>query len=184
MGISHGVRPRSTHVPAEKQSGGEQRRTVSSHYTVVQRMLALSTEEAPHFFDLTDVVKALVEQSTIHAGTALVFSKHTTAAVAVIEHEPLLLDDITEMLRHLIPPSALYRYRHDDFSVRTVNMTENEPANGHAHCQHLFIGASCHLPIVEGRLEVGQWQRIFFVELDRPRPRQVVIQASGIAAHP
>jgi secondary thiamine-phosphate synthase enzyme len=151
---------------------------------VVHTTLALSTEEAPHFFDLTDVVKALVEQSNIHAGTALVFSKHTTAAVAVIEHEPLLLDDIAEMLWHLIPPSTLYRYHHDDFSVRTVNMTDDEHENGHAHCQHLFIGASCHLPIVEGSLELGQWQRIFFVELDRPRTRQVVIQVSGVAEHP
>src|SRR6266480_3218126 len=37
--------------------------------------------------------------------------------------------------------------------------------------QHLFIGASCHLPVIEGSLELGQWQRIFLVELDRTRTR-------------
>lgn len=185
MGISPGVRPRSTSVPAEKQSRPEQGRVVSSgQYTVAHTTLALSTEDAPHFFDLTTVVQAAVEQAHVDAGTALVFSKHTTAAVALIEHEPLLLDDIAEMLWNLIPPSTLYCYHHDDFSVRTVNMSEGEPANGHAHCQHLFIGASCHLPIVDGQLELGQWQRIFFIELDRPRHRQVVIQVSGITVHP
>jgi secondary thiamine-phosphate synthase enzyme len=126
-------------------------------------------------------VKAFVEQSGIRTGTALIFSKHTTAAIAVIEHEPLLLDDLAEMLQRLIPPSSHQRYRHDDFSVRTVNMTEDERENGHAHCQHLFIGTSCHLPIIERSLELGQWQRIFLVELDGPRYRQVVVQVSGVA---
>lgn len=56
-------------------------------------------------------------------------------------------------------------YRHDDFSVRTVNMTADEHRIGHPHCQHLFIGTSCHLPIIERSLELGQWQRIFLVEL-------------------
>jgi secondary thiamine-phosphate synthase enzyme len=156
-------------------------REFSGPFTVVSTTVTLSSEEAPHFFDVTDVVKALVEQSGIRTGTVLVFSKHTTAAIAVIEHEPLLLNDITEMLQRLIPPSSHHRYSHDDFSVRTVNMTENEHENGQAHCQHLFIGTSCHLPIIERSLELGQWQRIFLVELDSPRPREVIILMSGAA---
>lgn len=182
MGGTPGVRPQSTTVSWEMHARGEQTRAVSGLFTVVNTTVTLFSEEAPHFFDLTDVVKALVEQSGIRTGTALVFSKHTTAAIAVIEHEPLLLNDIAEMLQRLIPPSSRHRYRHDDFSVRTVNMTDNEHENGHAHCQHLFIGASCHLPIIERSLELGQWQRIFLVELDSPRSRQVVVLVSGIAA--
>lgn len=183
MGRSRGVCPRSTYVSVEKHTREKQTRAICGQYTVLSTTVTLSTEEAPHFFDLTDVVQALVEQSDIRAGTALVFSKHTTAAIAIIEHEPLLLDDIAEMLWQLIPPTSLYRYRHDDFSVRTINMTEGESQNGHAHCQHLFIGTSCHLPVIEGGLELGQWQRIFLVELDRTRTRQVVIQVSGVAEH-
>lgn len=181
MEISHEVHPRSTQAPVEEQSRGGQTRAVSGQYTVVNTTLTLSSEKAPHFFDLTDGVQALVEQSGIRTGTALVFSKHTTAAIAVIEHEPLLLDDIAEMLQRLVPPSSRHRYRHDDFSVRTINMTEDERENGQAHCQHLFIGTSCHLPISEGSLELGQWQRIFLVELDSPRSRQVVVLVSGVA---
>lgn len=184
MGIQPGVRLRSKHVSWEKHAREEETSTVSGLFTVVSTTVTLSSEEAPHFFDFTDVVKALVEQSGIRTGTALVFSKHTTAAIAIIEHEPLLLDDIAEMLQRLVPLSSLHRYRHDDFSVRTVNMTDNERENGHAHCQHLFIGTSCHLPIIEGGLELGQWQRIFLVELDGPRCRQVVVQVSGVAEQP
>lgn len=182
MGSSQSARPRSTYVPGEKHGWEEQTKEVRGQFTVIRTTVTLSAVEAPHFFDLTDVVKTLVEQSGICAGTVLVFSKHTTAAIAIIEHEPLLLDDIVEMLQHLIPSSS--RYRHDDFSVRTVNMTNDERKNGHAHCQHLFIGASCHLPVIEGGLELGQWQRIFLVELDSPRSRQIVVLVSGVAEQP
>lgn len=180
MGISQDVCPRSRYVPQELHARGPQTTEVSGPFTVVSTTLTLSTEEAPHFSDLTDVVKGVLEQSGIRAGAALIFSKHTTAAIAVIEHEPLLLDDIAEMLRHLIPPSSRYRYRHDDFSVRTVNMTNDERENGHAHCQHLFIGASCQLPVVESNLALGQRQRIFLVELDGSCSRQGVVQVSGV----
>jgi len=181
MGSTPRVQPKSTHVSWEKHAREEQTKEVSGPFTVASTTITLASEEAPHFFDFTDVVKALVEQSGIRTGTALVFSRHTTAAIAVIEHEPLLLNDIAEMLQRLIPSSSHHRYRHDDFSVRTVNMTDDEHENGHAHCQHLFIGASCHLPIIERNLELGPWQRIFLVELDGPRSRQVVVQVSGVA---
>jgi secondary thiamine-phosphate synthase enzyme len=182
MGSTPGTRPQSTYVALENHACETQTKKVSGPFTVVNTTITLACEEAPHFFDCTDVVKTLVEQAGICTGTALVFSKHTTAAIAVIEHEPLLLNDIAEMLQRLIPPSSCHRYQHDDFSVRTVNMTDNEHANGHAHCQHLFIGASCHLPIIDRNLELGQWQRIFLVELDSPRSREVVVLVSGVAA--
>ncbi len=58
-------------------------------------------------------------------------------------------------------------------------MCEGECANGHAHCQHLLLSTSETIPIVEGRPALGIWQRIFLVELDRARPRQVIIQVVG-----
>jgi secondary thiamine-phosphate synthase enzyme len=70
-------------------------------------------------------------------------------------------------------------YRHNDFSIRTVNMTENECPNGHAHCQHLLLGTSENIPIINGNLQLGRWQRIFLMELDMPRPREVLVQVLG-----
>ena len=58
-------------------------------------------------------------------------------------------------------------------------MEEEECPNGHSHCQHLLLSTSETVPVVAGRLALGRYQRIFFVELDRPRDRQVLIQLMG-----
>jgi secondary thiamine-phosphate synthase enzyme len=58
-------------------------------------------------------------------------------------------------------------------------MTEDECPNGHAHCQHLLLGTSETIPIVDSELLLGRWQRIFLIELDRPRERQVFVQVQG-----
>ena len=82
----------------------------------------------------------IVEASGIAFGQVAVFSQHTTAAIKINEHEPLLLRDLARTLRNFAPPNAYYE--HNDFSRRTVNMNPDECANGHAHVQHLFLGAA------------------------------------------
>ena len=77
-------------------------------------------------------------------------------------------------------------YRHNDFDVRTVHMHENECPNGHSHCQHLVLGSSETIPIIEGKMSLGEWQRIFMVELDGMKgemvgSREVVVQIVGLA---
>ena len=81
------------------------------------------------------------------------------------------------LLERLSPRHA--EYRHNDFSVRTVNMNPDEVPNGHAHCQHLFLGTSETIPIVDGAMRFGTYQSIFLIELDHPRPREVVVQVLG-----
>ena len=97
--------------------------------------------------------------------------------MAINEAEPLLLEDMKRLLERFASRDA--DYRHDDLTIRTVNLEPNERANGHAHCQRLFIGASESIPIVAGCLQMGKWQRIFFVELDGPRPRHLMVQLMG-----
>ena len=71
-------------------------------------------------------------------------------------------------------------YRHNDFRVRTVHMHDDESPNGHSHCLQLMLGTSESVPVADGELLLGTWQRIFLVELDGPRSsREVVIQALG-----
>ena len=82
-------------------------------------------------------------------------------------------------MRQFAPPNAFYE--HNDFSRRTVNMNEDECANGHAHCQHLFLSASETIPVIDGRLAMGQWQSIFLIELDHPRLRRVLVNVVGTA---
>ncbi|MYC33145.1 MAG: YjbQ family protein [Chloroflexi bacterium] len=139
--------------------------------------LKVDTKDAPQLIDITDWVKGCVAESRINNGMVLVYSRHTTAAVKINENEPLLIEDMAEFLERIAPRDAYYR--HNDFSIRTVNMTEDESPNGHAHLQHLMLGCSETIPLIDGKIPFGQWQSIFFIELDHPRPREVMVQILG-----
>src|SRR5829696_8575784 len=131
-------------------------------FRVLHRKIALVSDLPTQFIDVTDQIRAVVAESGVEEGVAVAFSSHTTAGVAINEAEPLLLEDMTRRLERFA--SRDDEYRHDDLSIRTVNLEPNERANGHAHCQRLFIGASESIPIVAGSLQLGKWQRVFFVE--------------------
>ena len=139
--------------------------------------LKLDTQQAPEFIDITDWVCQCVSKSRVSNGFAVVFSKHTTAAVKINENEPLLLQDMTEFLEKISPRNG--EYQHNNFEIRTVNMTEDESPNGHAHLQHLLLGTSETIPVIDGTMQFGRYQSIFFIELDHPRPREVVVQVVG-----
>jgi secondary thiamine-phosphate synthase enzyme len=143
------------------------------HRCVIER----EASGAPQFIDITDEVTGAVEASGIREGTVTVFSRHTTAAVKINENEPLLLEDMARFLEQVAPREV--NYRHNDFTIRTANMTEDECPNGHSHCQHLLLSASETIPICDGAVLLGRWQRVFLIELDRPRLREIVIQVHG-----
>ena len=129
--------------------------------------------------DITDSVARLVHDLGRWSGTATVFSRHTTAAIRLQENEPLLLDDLHQLLLRLAPHDA--DYGHNNFDHRTEHMHPDERPNGHAHCLHLLLGSSEHIPVANGSLMLGEWQRIFLVELDGPRPcREVLVQMTGV----
>ena len=139
--------------------------------------LDFHTERGPQLIDITEQVEQAVRASGVVEGSVLIFSRHTTAAIKINEHEPLLLEDIEAFLERLCPRDGMYN--HNDFSRRTVNMEIDECPNAHSHCLHLLLNTSETVPISDGQMLLGRWQRIFFVELDSPRPRQVVLQVTG-----
>ena len=143
----------------------------------VTNRLLLQTTRSREFIDITPQVAAFVASSAIQNGCVVVYSKHTTCAIKVTENEPLLIQDMEELLEKVAPRHN--EYRHNDFKARTVNMTENERPNGHAHCQHLMMNTSETVPIVDGELQFGRWQSVFFVELDGPSRREVILQILG-----
>jgi secondary thiamine-phosphate synthase enzyme len=148
-----------------------------SDMKLYREVLQLQAESAPEFIDITSSVLSAVEASQVQEGTVTIFSRHTTAAVKINENEPLLLGDMATFLERFAPRDA--DYRHNDFEIRTANMTEDECPNGHAHCQHLLLSASETIPIVSGRAILGKWQSVFVIELDRPREREIVVQVQG-----
>ena len=159
----------------------EQTRLAHTHsgpMKALARTLRVATSSAPQFVDITDRVCAVVREAGVLAGLVVVYSRHTTAAITINEWEPLLLEDMARLLERVAPRDG--DYRHNDFSVRTVNMVEDETPNGHAHCRHLVLGASETIPIVDGQVALGRWQRVFLVELDQPRTRDVLVQVLGV----
>ena len=129
--------------------------------------------------DVTAEIRRIVKETAVAEGVCHLFVPHTTAAIRVNENEPLLLQDMARILQQLAPRNA--EYEHNDFSRRTVNLEDEECANGHAHCQHLFLSTSETIPIIDGELTVGKWQRIFLVELDMPRQRRVLVNILGVS---
>lgn len=133
-------------------------------------------------FDIIDAtadVEKAVLASEIEEGYALVYSRHTTFAILLNEKESGLLVDACRMLRGLVPEAN--GYLHDDFDVRTENMHPDEPRNAHAHLRQILAGRNSEcIPVADGVLALGTWQRIMLVEFDRGRDREVLVQVCGL----
>lgn len=139
--------------------------------------IRLTTRQPTEFIDLTDRLGQLVRDAGVTFGIINVQSQHTTTAIVVNEHEPMLLADFQSLLERLAPVDC--GYRHDDPNERTVNVTPGERPNGHSHCRALFLPASACLNVTDGRIRLGRWQRVFLVELDGPREREISVLIIG-----
>jgi secondary thiamine-phosphate synthase enzyme len=137
----------------------------------------LQTTECMQFIDITEAISERVRQSGVRHGLVNIQTKHTTTAVLVNEHEPLLIEDMRRTLERLAPQEGAYQ--HNDFRIRTANLTPDEKENGHSHCKALFLKTSETMNIVDGAIQLGRWQRIFFIELDSARKRTVSIMIVG-----
>jgi len=158
---------RSLELLLQNPSAAEPRRTKQ------RTEFVFKTEYAPQFIDITAHVQSAVRDAGVEDGIACVFSRHTTAAIVINENEPCLIQDMEDFLRR-IAPEGIY-YRHNDFSIRTPILVD-ESLNGHSHCCNLLLSASVMLPVEDGELSLGTWQRIFLVELDCPRTREVSVK--------
>ena len=144
---------------------------------IINHLIKLKTATTLDFIDITDKIKKILKKAGVKRGVINIQSLHTTMAVLVQEAEPLLIMDIKKMLDKVAPRTI--QYMHDNFEIRTVNMCDGECPNGHSQCKATFLPTSCYLNIVDSDLQLGMWQRIFAIELDRSRPRQIALQIMG-----
>ena len=145
---------------------------------IKNKTIEIQTEKTLDFIDITDQVEKFIKDSQIKNGFINVQILHTSAALIVNENEPLLIEDFKKNLEESALSSK--EYQHDNLSIRTVNVCENECINGHSHCKAIHLLVNTTLNVIEGKLQLGQWQRIFLVELDRPRKRKAQMQIMGI----
>jgi secondary thiamine-phosphate synthase enzyme len=136
---------------------------------IESKSLSLQTHREGEIVDITGKVQAIVEKSALRDGVAFLFVPGSTGALTTIEYEPGLSIDFPAALDRLIPRGIPYEHEkhwHD--------------GNGHSHVRASMIGADLFVPFEKGKLMVGTWQQIVFVELDiRPRERMVLVQLMG-----
>jgi secondary thiamine-phosphate synthase enzyme len=133
-------------------------------FRVVNIRHVIDTKGEIDFVDLSDIVKAAVENSGVTNGIAHVFAPHATGILVLTENDDALLRDIKAFLAELVP-------RNKDY---------NHPSNAHAHLRSMLLPPDKTLPIIDGAVEFGTWQSLIFVETDvYPRKRTILIQILG-----
>jgi secondary thiamine-phosphate synthase enzyme len=145
---------------------------------IINHTISLKTAASLDFIDITGKIQDKIRKSGITEGIINIQSLHTTLSIVVNEAEPLLIMDMKRLLEKLAPRTA--KYLHDNFKIRTVHMHPNESKNGHAHNKALHLPTSAMLNITKNQLQLGEWQRIFAVELDDSRPRRIALQIIGV----
>lgn len=130
--------------------------------------LEFGTRGDCEIFDLTQDVAGKLKSTGLKAGTVTVFCPGSTGGVSTVEYEPGLIKDIPEFLDQIIPEG---RYHHDE--------TWHD-GNGHSHLRSTLIGPSLVVPFIDGRLTLGTWQQIIFMDFDnKPHRRRLVLQFMG-----
>lgn len=128
--------------------------------------------------DITEEVLEIVRSSGVVRGNVLVYSPHTTCCVMIGARDASTAAALAEAIEALAPAHGYYA--HDDLAIRTENVTEGEPPNAPAHLFNVFAGKTSEcIPIVGGRVALGEQQRVLFVELDSSRKRRYVVQVVG-----
>ncbi|MCX8205164.1 MAG: secondary thiamine-phosphate synthase enzyme YjbQ [Candidatus Nezhaarchaeota archaeon] len=128
--------------------------------------LRLTTSKRTELVDVTSEVELAIAESKVVNGLCLIHAPHATAAIVANENEAGLLKDMLSKLQQDYPRGAGWEHdRVDD--------------NADAHLASAFIGSSRVFPVKDGRLVRGAWQNVFFVELDGPRGRRVIVEVLG-----
>jgi secondary thiamine-phosphate synthase enzyme len=131
--------------------------------------IKLDTKGNADILDITDRVAALVSGSNLKDGTATIFCPSSTSALTTIEYESGALNDLKRLFDEIIDPK-----RHYDHNARWRD------GNGHSHIRAALLKASFTVPFVNGRLTLGTWQQIIYVDFDnRPRRRELIVQMMG-----
>ncbi|MDJ0618520.1 MAG: secondary thiamine-phosphate synthase enzyme YjbQ [Calothrix sp. MO_192.B10] len=143
---------------------------------IFHKIIEIKTNPGINIHNITPQIQDLITATPIQNGQALIFSRHTTTALAINEYEERLLEDIKVYLRKLAPESD--KYLHNDLHLR-ANIPPDEPMNAHSHLMAMTMSTSEVIPIVDGKLALGTYQSVLFFELDGARNRTIFCQISG-----
>jgi secondary thiamine-phosphate synthase enzyme len=121
--------------------------------------LAISTSKKKEVVDITDEVEGLIKNKDV--SLCFLFIKHTTAALTTADLDPGTDLDMLDAFDAIVP-KLHYRHPHN-------------PAHVPDHIMSSIVGSSVAIPVTNGKLDLGTWQRVVLVELDGPRKREVIV---------
>lgn len=134
-----------------------------------RKELSLISEGNFHAFNVTEQVRQVVAQSGIRDGSALIFYRHTTGAVMIVEHEAGILVDLENVLEKVVPVAADYKHHLRGYDT-----------NGAAHVRTALLSISTTVPVVDGDLLLGSYQEILVIDMDSGwKAREVLVQVTG-----
>jgi secondary thiamine-phosphate synthase enzyme len=126
----------------------------------------ISTQGLNDIIDITPLVGKIVKEAAVKEGVAVIFAPGSTCAITAIEYEPGLIDDLKIALEKIAPQNAKYSH----------NSAWGD-GNGYAHIRSAFLKPSLAVPVEGGKLVLGAWQQIVFIDFDnRPREREIIVK--------
>ncbi len=137
--------------------------------TIETRSIALQTKGNADIVDITRQAAAAVADTGLKNGTVTIFCPSATSALTTIEYESGCISDLGRLFDEIVDPA-----RHYAHNARWGD------GNGHSHVRAALLGPSLTVPFVNGRLTLGTWQQIIYVDFDnRSRRRELVAQVMG-----
>ena len=129
----------------------------------------LTTQGNTDILDITQKVDECIHSSGLKNGLVTIFCPSSTSGITTIEFEPGVLHDLEKIFDEIVPQD--FTYQHDEAW---------HDGNGHSHVRATLLKASITVPLVDGRLTLGTWQQIVFIDFDtRPRKREIIVQIIG-----
>lgn len=119
--------------------------------------------------EVTSGIQRVIEESQIRSGIMCISCAGATGGLTTVEYEPGLVADLKALFERLAPEDI--EYEHHRYHL---------DGNGPGHVRASLLGPSLTLPVREGRLVLGRWQQVVFIDFDnRPRHRELVVQVLG-----
>ena len=134
---------------------------------IFTKHLTIRTNQRIDFINITNKIQQTVQESKIKEGIALINPMHITASIFINDAESGLIQDFKEWLEKLAPKN--FNYHHH----------QTGEDNGFSHLWRTIMGRETTIAITEGKLDLGTWEQIFYVEFDGQRNKRILVKVIG-----
>ena len=137
--------------------------------SVITKKIKLSTKGDTDIINITAEVASAVLNSGLEDGSVIIFVPGSTGSITTVEYEPGLVHDLKDYFEKIAPKKGVYQHN-----------IKWQDGNGYAHVRASFLGPGITVPFVNGKMQLGTWQQIIFIDFDnRPREREIIVQIIG-----